>query len=133
MKFLINEMLCSKVRPRGFVNLQDYRKASTLATNKHSRSLLLNHATIATVCSSMSTNKADTATKVALITTLGCPYCQKAKSVLKAAEIDFEIFDLTEQPDLLSSIKEQTGQVTVPQVSIELLQRFGFIVFRYST
>lgn len=56
--------------------------------------------------------------RVAVVTTLGCPYCKKAKASLKTYNIDFEELDLAEQPETLKLIKQATGQATVPQVFV---------------
>lgn len=54
--------------------------------------------------------------KVAVLTTLGCPYCKRAKAALAAAGVPYEELDLTDQPEALALVKQLTGQSTVPQV-----------------
>lgn len=56
------------------------------------------------------------AQEVAVITTLGCPYCKKTKAALKSAGIAFKEYELSEEVELLTKVKSLTGQATVPQV-----------------
>ena len=57
--------------------------------------------------------------KVEIYTTLACPYCTRALSLLSAKNIDFEKIDVT-----LSTAKRQAmrirtnGQTSVPQIFI---------------
>ena len=57
--------------------------------------------------------------KVEIYTTLACPYCTRAVSLLSAKNIDFEKIDVT-----LSTAKRQAmrirtnGQTSVPQIFI---------------
>jgi glutaredoxin 3 len=57
--------------------------------------------------------------KVEIYTTIACPFCTQAVSLLSAKNIDFETIDVT-----LSTAKRQTmrirsnGQTSVPQVFI---------------
>ena len=56
--------------------------------------------------------------RVAVISTLGCPYCKKVKSALKVASIPFLEIDLSEHKGCLHEIKSLTGKFTVPQVFV---------------
>lgn len=58
--------------------------------------------------------------RVAVITTLGCPYCKRAKASLREAGIIFDEIDLGEEVELLARVKAATGQATVPQVRGQL-------------
>ncbi|EFN52965.1 hypothetical protein CHLNCDRAFT_137357 [Chlorella variabilis] len=61
---------------------------------------------------------ATAAPQVAIITTLGCPYCKKAKAAMQAAGIPYQEYELSEQLEVLSKIKATTGQSTVPQIFV---------------
>jgi glutaredoxin len=53
---------------------------------------------------------------VGVVTTIGCPYCKKAKAALKERGVEFAEADLGSARDVLAKVKETTGQTTVPQV-----------------
>lgn len=55
---------------------------------------------------------------VAVISTLGCPYCKQVKSSLKLASIPFVEVDLSDHKECLQEVKSLTGKVTVPQVFV---------------
>lgn len=48
-----------------------------------------------------------------------CPYCKRAKMLLEQKGVQFEEFDLVQQPDLRSQmIEKANGRSTVPQIFI---------------
>ena len=55
-------------------------------------------------------------TGIAIVTTVGCPYCKKAKDALGKHNLQFDEIELTRDLELLRRIKETTKQSTVPQV-----------------
>ncbi len=55
--------------------------------------------------------------EIAIITTVGCQFCKRAKDTLKQAGLDYREIEASNQPELLNKIKETTGRRTVPQVS----------------
>ena len=55
---------------------------------------------------------------VTVYTTLFCPYCTAAKSLLAKKGVPFEEIDATGNPDLRQDIMERSGQHTVPQIFI---------------
>lgn len=55
---------------------------------------------------------------VTVYTTLFCPYCTAAKSLLTKKGVPFEEIDATGNPDLRQDIMERSGQHTVPQIFI---------------
>jgi glutaredoxin-like protein len=55
---------------------------------------------------------------VSLFARIGCPYCARAKAMLKDHGIDFEEIALG-QNVTMHSVRAFTGQLTVPQVFID--------------
>lgn len=53
---------------------------------------------------------------VGIVTTVGCPYCKKAKAALREKGVKYEEAELGTARDILAKVKETTGQGTVPQV-----------------
>lgn len=47
-----------------------------------------------------------------------CPYCIKAKELLRNKNIPYKDIDLSNNPSLRKQLIEQTGQKTVPQIFI---------------
>ncbi|KAK9842350.1 hypothetical protein WJX81_008014 [Elliptochloris bilobata] len=68
------------------------------------------------VAESTAANTASEPAQVAVVTTVGCAYCKRAKDVLRQAGISFEEIELSRDLDLLKSIQEATGLRTVPQI-----------------
>lgn len=57
--------------------------------------------------------------KVTMYTTAVCPYCQRAKQLLKARGVEqLEEIRVDTQPELRQKMMELTGQRTVPQIFI---------------
>ena len=54
--------------------------------------------------------------QVIVYTTEYCPYCIRAKSLLKSNKIDFEEINLEDKPEELLALKDRTGWRTVPQI-----------------
>ncbi len=63
---------------------------------------------------------------VKIYTTLFCPYCTAAKSLLTKKGVPFEEIDATGNPDLRQKIMERSGQHTVPQIFIDERPVGGF-------
>jgi glutaredoxin 3 len=55
---------------------------------------------------------------VRVYTTLVCPYCIRAKHLLKERGIPFEELDVTSDPEKRAWLVETTGRRTVPQIFI---------------
>ncbi|MBX3198599.1 MAG: glutaredoxin 3 [Labilithrix sp.] len=55
---------------------------------------------------------------VRLYTTLICPYCVRAKLLLKGRGIAFEEIDVSGDPEKRDWLVETTGRRTVPQIFI---------------
>ena len=47
-----------------------------------------------------------------------CPYCTKAKNLLKKKQVNFEEIDITDDYDLRKYVIEKSGRTTVPQIFI---------------
>ncbi|WP_028307512.1 glutaredoxin domain-containing protein [Desulfitibacter alkalitolerans] len=55
---------------------------------------------------------------ITIYSTMNCPYCVAAKNLCINKGLDYKEIDLTNDPDELARIKEQTGMLTVPQIFI---------------
>lgn len=55
---------------------------------------------------------------VRVYTTLVCPYCVRAKHLLRDRGIAFDEIDVTRDPEARSWLVEATGRRTVPQIFI---------------
>ncbi|MFN8577836.1 MAG: glutaredoxin 3 [Candidatus Sericytochromatia bacterium] len=47
-----------------------------------------------------------------------CPYCTRAKNLLKKKGVEFEEIDITHDDDLQHFVVEKSGRRTVPQIFI---------------
>lgn len=47
-----------------------------------------------------------------------CPFCDRAINFMKSRNIEFDIIDLTGQPEEIDRIKHETGWRTVPIILI---------------
>lgn len=56
--------------------------------------------------------------KVTLYKKNPCPYCDRAINFLENKGVEFDIIDLTNQPEEIDRIKEETGWRTVPIILI---------------
>lgn len=56
------------------------------------------------------------AAQVGVVTTVGCPYCKKAKATLQEQGVQYAEAELGSARDVLAKVKETTGHTTVPQV-----------------
>jgi glutaredoxin 3 len=57
--------------------------------------------------------------KIVVYTKAHCPYCVRAKNLLTAKGVEFEVIDLEDKPDELKALKDRTGLRTVPQIFID--------------
>ncbi|MEM2954788.1 MAG: glutaredoxin family protein [Candidatus Nanoarchaeia archaeon] len=57
--------------------------------------------------------------KVKIYSTSTCPYCKMAKDFLRANNIDFEDFDVAENPEAFNEMVEKSGQMGVPVIDID--------------
>ena len=56
--------------------------------------------------------------QVTIYTTSYCPYCQRAKALLKQKKVAFKEMDLTEDDNKRTELEEKTGWMTVPMIFI---------------
>ncbi len=56
--------------------------------------------------------------KVEVYFTTYCHYCRRAMHLLDSKGIDYERFDVTNDPDRRAWLREATGRHTVPQIFI---------------
>lgn len=56
--------------------------------------------------------------QVKVYSTNYCPYCTRAKQLLKSKNIAFQEIDLTNDTELREKISNQTGHQTVPMIFI---------------
>lgn len=47
-----------------------------------------------------------------------CPYCDRAKALLKSKGVAFEAIELQDHPGEFEKLKARTGLMTVPQIFI---------------
>jgi glutaredoxin 3 len=58
--------------------------------------------------------------KVEIYSTMFCPYCARAKSLLSKKGVKFETIDIIEEPDRRAEmIQRANGRTTVPQIFID--------------
>lgn len=57
--------------------------------------------------------------RVRIYSTRICPYCVRAKLLLKQRGIAFEEIDVTDDPEARRWLHEATGRKTVPQIFID--------------
>lgn len=57
--------------------------------------------------------------KVVMYFKVPCPYCVNAKRLLDEKGIKYDVIDLTNQPEEMQRIKDQTGWRTVPIIMID--------------
>ena len=56
--------------------------------------------------------------KVLIYTKAYCPYCDRAKALLKSKNQSYEEVNLEDKPDEFNALKQRTGLMTVPQIFI---------------
>jgi glutaredoxin 3 len=58
--------------------------------------------------------------KIEIYSTMFCPYCARAKSLLSKKGVKFENIDIIEEPDRRAEmIQRANGRTTVPQIFID--------------
>lgn len=56
--------------------------------------------------------------QVTVYSTDYCPFCARAKALLKHKSVDFVEVNVEDRPDLRSWLRSASGQTTVPQVFV---------------
>jgi len=57
--------------------------------------------------------------KVEIYTKDYCPYCHRAKELLRIKGVGFEEIDVTHDPDLEKEMRQRSGRTTVPEIFID--------------
>jgi glutaredoxin 3 len=57
--------------------------------------------------------------KVVVYTTPICPYCVRAKALLRSKQVIFEEIDISGNPRLQDEVRQRSGRRTVPQIFID--------------
>ena len=58
------------------------------------------------------------AAKVVIYSKTYCPYCDRAKALIKGKGLSYEEISVDEDPALYAKLKADTGMMTVPQIFI---------------
>ena len=64
--------------------------------------------------------------QIEIYTTGNCPYCIRAKALLKAKNLKFKELDVIREPELMTEMIERSKNRTVPQVFINGTSIGGF-------
>ncbi len=67
------------------------------------------------------------AAAVTVYTTGWCPYCHRAKALLRKKNVDFAEIDVDDRPDLRQWLAERSRQRTVPQIFVNGRPLGGFV------
>ena len=59
-----------------------------------------------------------TGSKVQMFATSWCPYCERARQLLKKKGVDFEEIDVEARPEARAEMTARSGRYTVPQIFI---------------
>lgn len=57
--------------------------------------------------------------KIIVYTTQICPYCIRAKALLRSKQVDFEEIDVSRDAGLQDEVSRLSGRRTVPQIFID--------------
>jgi len=58
------------------------------------------------------------AAKVVMYATAWCPYCARARELLKSKKVDFQVIDIDRDPALRQEMMARSNRHTVPQIFI---------------
>lgn len=64
--------------------------------------------------------------QVVIYTTDFCPFCSRAKALLRSKGVSFEEIDLAQDPRLREEVEQRTRRRTVPQIFIDGVSVGGF-------
>ena len=54
-----------------------------------------------------------------------CPYCDKAKALLRSKGVEFEEIDVEVDPEAMMQVIKETGRRTIPQIFIDVFHVGG--------
>ncbi|RMF43319.1 MAG: glutaredoxin 3 [Deltaproteobacteria bacterium] len=57
--------------------------------------------------------------KVEIYTKNYCPYCHRAKELLRIKNVPFTEYDVTHDPEKETEMRQRSGRVTVPEIFID--------------
>jgi alkyl hydroperoxide reductase subunit F len=57
--------------------------------------------------------------KIEIYTKTWCPYCRRAKAMLKSLGLDYTDYDITDNEELQQEMAERSGKKTIPQIFID--------------
>ncbi len=57
--------------------------------------------------------------KIEIYTKTWCPYCRRAKAMLKSLGLDYTDYDITDNEELQQEMVERSGKKTIPQIFID--------------
>ncbi|GAB4171773.1 MAG: glutaredoxin 3 [Geothermobacteraceae bacterium] len=57
--------------------------------------------------------------KVEIYTKNYCPYCYRAKELLRIKNVPFTEYDVTHDPEKEAEMRQRSGRVTVPEIFID--------------
>jgi GrxC family glutaredoxin len=60
-----------------------------------------------------------TVARVVVYTKDYCVFCNRAKALLRAKNVDFREFDITDDVNLQDEVNRRSGRMTVPQIFID--------------
>ncbi len=63
---------------------------------------------------------------ITMYTTPTCGYCHMAKNYFTMKKIDFEIKDITKDPQAMQEVQDKSGQMGVPVIDIKGKVVVGF-------
>ncbi|MDN3637410.1 glutaredoxin 3 [Simiduia curdlanivorans] len=66
------------------------------------------------------------AVPVVVYSTTICPYCVRAKQLLKQKGVDYEDINLDKRPELRNDVMKRSGRRTVPQIWVGETHVGGF-------
>jgi glutaredoxin 3 len=56
--------------------------------------------------------------RILMYSTAWCPYCERARALLRAKGVDFEDIDVEAQPEKRAEMLARSGRTSVPQIFI---------------
>jgi len=63
---------------------------------------------------------------IVVYTTRDCPWCVRAKTLLKSKGLDYEEINISSDPDFALEMLQRSGRRTVPQIFIDNKSIGGF-------